>query len=106
MVIIRNNNKWDKSNVVFSGGKVVQYNKNNRNSQMQYIDYGVSLMNKTSVLEIPENTTCDLGDLYTKLAERGTLAGFEAKERFYEIGSFSGIMETEQYLSQKYNRER
>lgn len=106
MVIIRNNNRWDKSNVVFSGGKVVQYNKNTYNSQMQYIDYGISLMNKTSVLEIPENTTCDLGELYTELAERGRLAGFEVHDRFYEIGSFSGIKETAQFLSQKYHRER
>ena len=34
----------------------------------------------------------------SRLSDEGRLAGFEAKERFYEIGSPSGLAELEAFL--------
>ena len=46
-----------------------------------------------------EKVAFDLADLYHLLSIENQLAGFEVKERFYEIGSHQGIKETELYLS-------
>jgi hypothetical protein len=33
---------------------------------------------------------------------RGELAGFEVTERFYEIGSFTGLAETQKHLAGRF----
>jgi len=40
----------------------------------------------------------DLADVYAALVAAGRLAGFEVKQRFYEIGSPEGLAATEAYL--------
>ena len=40
----------------------------------------------------------DLADVYQNLSLQGRLAGLEVHERFYEIGSHSGLKETEDYF--------
>ena len=42
----------------------------------------------------------DLAKVYNFLSIQGKLAGFEVFERFYEIGSHAGIVETQTYLFQ------
>jgi hypothetical protein len=39
--------------------------------------------------------------VYHKLSKVGQLAGFEVHERFYEIGSHTGLKETEEYFLTK-----
>jgi NDP-sugar pyrophosphorylase family protein len=41
----------------------------------------------------------DLADLYRELAGRGELFGFEATERFYEIGTPETLADTSAFLS-------
>ena len=53
---------------------------------------------------IPRNTfkekeVFDLEEVYRNLLKKNELSGFEVKERFYEIGSFSGLNDTENFLS-------
>jgi hypothetical protein len=43
----------------------------------------------------------DLADLYEDLSIKGQLAGIEVMQRFYEIGSHSGLKETESYFLKK-----
>ena len=99
MVVIKNDNRWDVSNVHFENGALLGYNKLAPTCEMRHIDYGISVLNKKLLLEVPENTLCDLADFYSSLLACGKMAGYEVTERFYEIGSFSGIMETAEYLS-------
>ena len=40
----------------------------------------------------------DLAALYHRLAQTGSLYGFVATERFYEIGTPRGLAETEAFL--------
>ena len=40
----------------------------------------------------------DLADIYRRLALQGMLAGYEVKQRFYEIGSHRGLAETVSYF--------
>lgn len=99
ITVIKNNDQWDKSNVEFASGTLIQYNKHHPNERMQYIDYGLSILNQSIFDAYPENESFDLSDLYHKLSLHDHLAGFETFERFYEIGSQNGLKETENYLS-------
>ncbi|MDC0470414.1 hypothetical protein OAO13_03410 [Candidatus Pseudothioglobus singularis] len=39
-----------------------------------------------------------MADCYNRLSKKGQLAGFEVFERFYEIGSFSGLEEFKGFI--------
>jgi NDP-sugar pyrophosphorylase family protein len=97
MTVLRNEGRWDTSNVVFDGKRVVRYDKRHPGADMSYIDYGLSILDR-NVIDAAEGQVFDLSDLYTSLARDNRLAGFEVTKRFYEIGTPSGLSEAEGYL--------
>jgi len=99
MTVILNENQWDKSNVIFKDGIVLEYNKKEPKSEMKFIDYGLGVLSKSLFDKYEEKVAFDLADFYHLLSIENQLAGFEVNERFYEIGSHQGIKETELYLS-------
>lgn len=98
MTVLRNEGKWDTSNVVLSddGTRVEVYDKKRRTAEMAWIDYGLGVL-RADVLELLPDEP-DLAGIYSLLATRGELAGFEATERFYEIGTPAALAETEAFL--------
>ena len=96
MTVYRNENRWDTSNVLFEDNQIVRYSKTKRTTAMQHIDYGLGVLQKDILNGYGERF--DLADVYTTLAECGKLSGYEAQNRFYEIGSPSGLTELEEYL--------
>tara|TARA_B100001989_G_C24506037_1_gene447594 strand:- start:454 stop:1170 length:717 start_codon:yes stop_codon:yes gene_type:complete len=98
MSIIKNNNKWDKSNVVFKNNKIISYKKKDDAENMQYIDYGLSIFKKQDLESFSKNENFDLSKLYEYLMNKKELIAFEVYKRFYEIGSLSGINELSSYL--------
>lgn len=99
MTIIRNEDRWDASNVLFGNGKIIEYNKRPpRPPGMVHIDFGLSVLTTDAVESHPAGGGFDLADLYRALSLRGELAGLEVTERFYEIGSLAGLEATERYL--------
>ena len=101
MTLIRNNDAWDKSNVIFDKGVIKEYNKKISLPGMEYIDYGLGIIGKSCFGALKENEACDLADIYRGLVSENELAGYEVKERFYEIGSFKGIEETKKFLKKR-----
>ena len=65
---------------------------------MSYIDYGVSILDKSSLKLVLFDSKFELSDLYHTLSLNNQIAGYEVFERFFEIGSLKGIQETAQYL--------
>lgn len=98
MTVYRNGGRWDTSNVDFRDGRVVRYDKRRPTPDMLYIDYGVSVFHRDALDRIPPDEPYDLGDLTHSLAADGLLAGYEVRQRFYEVGSVDGIQAMEQYL--------
>lgn len=98
MTVLKNDNKWDKSNVLFDNNYIREYNKREFNPNMNFIDYGLSILSKSLFDNFGDNKSFDLADLYYQLSIVGDLAGFEVNQRFYEIGSHKGLKETELYL--------
>ncbi len=101
MTVLKNNGQWDKSNVVFKNGRIINYDKKYFVPEMNYIDYGLGIMRKSVFNDIKDNEVVDLADIYKYLVNEDQLVGYEVKERFYEIGSFKGIEETREYLLKK-----
>ena len=100
MTVYRNDNKFDKSNVEFADGKIIRYDKKATDDKMKFIDYGLGILNKRAFDDFKEQVVFDLETVYQSLLKKNELAGFEVKERFYEIGSFKGLEETGKFLSE------
>jgi NDP-sugar pyrophosphorylase family protein len=98
MTVLHNRGHWDRSNVIYQGGRVTLYDKQGDPS-MQFIDYGLSAMHR-ELLDGITAEVFDLSTLFHELSLRGQLAGFEVDQRFYEIGSPAGLHDLEQYLTE------
>lgn len=98
MTVYRNHNRWDQSNILFAGGKIINYDKKRPAPDMRHIDYGLSLLSREILDQIPAGKTFDLADLYADLVKGGQMLGYEVDRRFYEIGSPAGLRETRAYL--------
>lgn len=101
MTVLKNQNKWDKSNVIYVNGQLVEYNKHVVRNEMAYIDYGLGVVSASVLKQSPVGQSFDLADVYKDLSLQGQLAGFEVYERFYEIGSHTGLREAEDYFLNK-----
>jgi NDP-sugar pyrophosphorylase family protein len=97
MAVLRNDGRWDTSNARFQDGRVLAYDKSAPAPDMRWIDYGVSGF-ELSALDLVPKETRELSDLQRRLAEEGLLFGFEATERFYEIGTPSALAEADAFL--------
>jgi NDP-sugar pyrophosphorylase family protein len=99
MTVYRNEGQWDTSNVEFTDGRIVAYDKASRTPAMRYIDYGLGIFRSPAFDTVPEDRPSDLAGLYQDLLKRDELAAWESPDRFYEIGSLEGIRDLEEFLS-------
>jgi N-acetyl-alpha-D-muramate 1-phosphate uridylyltransferase len=105
MTVCRNDDRWDRSNIEFAGGRIVRYDKQRRTAAMRHIDYGLGAFERAAFERWPEGARVDLADVYARLLADGELAGYEVAGRFYEIGSPEGLAETQCYLAGKGRHE-
>ena len=99
MTIFPNSDRWDTSNVEFSGGRIRAYDKVNRTAAMRHIDYGLGVFRRDVFESLPEGQPADLAAVYQDLVRRRELAAYEVLTRFYEIGSPDGIRELSEFLA-------
>ncbi|WP_199182793.1 sugar phosphate nucleotidyltransferase [Mycobacterium sp. 4858] len=107
MTVHRNEGRWDTSNVIFDGRRVVRYAKgiHERPPEMSWIDYGLTALRRSVLAErVPPAAVFDLAPVLSALASEGQLAGFEVPNRFYEIGSPEGRAELEALLEARRRR--
>jgi NDP-sugar pyrophosphorylase family protein len=97
MTVLRNEGRWDTSNVLYADGKVRRYDKRAPSADMRWIDYGLGGLTAGALAAVDAHER-DLASLYGRLAQRGQLCGYEASERFYEIGTPAGLSETDAFL--------
>lgn len=107
MTVFGNEGKWDTSNVEFGKGGIVRYLKSpsgksaaiEGSERMKHIDYGLGCIRSEALAAWSADEPFDLGAFYGSMLEKNDLAAFEVKERFYEVGSISGLKDTEAFLS-------
>jgi len=100
MTVYENKEKLEKSNCHFKDGLIQLYSKNNPTKEMDYIDYGLSILNKSVFDSRGVNSRFDLAELFEDLSISSNLSGYEIQERYYEVGSLQGIKNLERYLVQ------
>jgi NDP-sugar pyrophosphorylase family protein len=101
MTVFENKDQWDKSNVEFELGEIVNYSKSHSTPNMHFIDYGIGAFKAEAFSEWGEEEIFDLSTVQTKLLAHRQLAGLQVYERFYEIGSHAGLDETDKLLDFK-----
>jgi NDP-sugar pyrophosphorylase family protein len=95
MTVYRNEGRYDTSNVVFADGEIKVYDKKIRLPEMRHIDYGLSLFKASVFDSYSAEKPFDLAEVMGKLVREKQLAGYEVRERFYEMGSPAGLNELE-----------
>jgi NDP-sugar pyrophosphorylase family protein len=105
MTVLRNDGRWDSSNVLFDKSRVLAYDKQAPTEAMRWIDYGLGGLRADALSTVGEQVS-DLAELYHVLAKRGELFGFAATERFYEIGTPAALAETDAFLATATDADR
>lgn len=101
MLIYKNNNKYDKSNIKILKNKKILYNKSS-NFKGNYIDYGFFCLNKKHLSEcMSKNKKFDFSIILNKLIKRGLMNYIVVKKRFYEIGGIDGFKDFEKFAKSK-----
>lgn len=93
MVVYRNRDRLERSNVVLRDGRVAAYDKAARLPGMDCVNAGVSVLRRRVLKLIPAGLPFTQEQLYRMLTRRGQLLAYETEQRFYEIGSFQGLDE-------------
>jgi NDP-sugar pyrophosphorylase family protein len=99
MVVWKNLDRLERSNVSTKGNLVTAYNKDQKSSDMVYINYGLSVLRKEALAFIPPGRPFSQEEFYQILIDRWELLAFEVGQRFYEIGSPRGLEEFEMLVA-------
>jgi len=94
MVVYKNNDKYDKSNLIIKDNMVVGY----KEKGAAYIDYGTSIISKKALDLVPKNTMYSTGKFFSDLISKKELLAFEAEKRFYHIGNPDALGELRNYI--------
>ena len=86
MTVYENRGRYETSNVRFEAGEIKIYDKRRPSPDMHHVDYGLGVFRAAAFDGFSRETPVDLADVQQALVSRRQLAGFEIKERFYEIG--------------------
>lgn len=101
ITVLRNDNRWDKSNMALAGERILAYDKTGAFPGMRHIDYGLSLFRAQAFESFRDRELFDLGEVFIKAIGAGAIIGYEVTQRFYEIGTPESLQETARYLTEK-----
>lgn len=102
MAVFANANAWDVSNVITDGTWVLRYEKPTGDRAddhaFDHIDYGATALRREVIAAIPLGQRVGLDAIQHDLALHKRLRASVARERFFEIGSPSGLASLDEYL--------
>ncbi|HYB22423.1 MAG TPA: NTP transferase domain-containing protein [Solirubrobacteraceae bacterium] len=98
MCVLHNEDRHEPSNAQYADGRVLSYEKPAVRDGLAWIDAGLGGFER-ELLERTVPCERELSGLYAHLADVGLLCGFEASERYYEIGTLAALAETDRFLS-------
>ncbi|MDC3076991.1 sugar phosphate nucleotidyltransferase [Candidatus Pelagibacter sp.] len=99
MAIYKNNNNYDISNIEIKSSNKIIYHAEKKNLKLNYIDYGVSIVNKNIFVGVKKKIKFDLSRFFEKFSKQGKLYKCVINKRFYEIGSYNGIKDFKDFLN-------
>jgi len=93
MVVYRNEDRLERSNVVVRDRHVTAYDKTTRLPGMVYVNEGLSVLRRRALKLIPTGIPFSQEQLFQLLIRRRQLLAYQTQQRFYEIGSRQGLEE-------------
>jgi NDP-sugar pyrophosphorylase family protein len=96
MVVYRNDNQFDTSDVFVEDGLVLAYQKSPPLPGAFYINDGLMIFRRDSLKAIAEGERISLQQFLQPVVARRQLMAWKTQQRFFEIGSFSGLKELEE----------
>jgi NDP-sugar pyrophosphorylase family protein len=93
MVVYRNEDRGERSNVVVEDGFVTIYDKERAYPGMSYINFGISVLRKEALRLIPPGVRYSQEAWYQQLIQARELLAYETWQRYYEVGSIAGLEE-------------
>jgi N-acetyl-alpha-D-muramate 1-phosphate uridylyltransferase len=90
--IFHNRNQGDKSNILYKDGKLLKYDKINPTPEMEYVDYGLSVVNKDYFMKHTSDGRSDFADFISKTIARGDAEAYVPNRIFEEVGSPEGYI--------------
>jgi N-acetyl-alpha-D-muramate 1-phosphate uridylyltransferase len=106
MTVLRNRDRWDRSNVRVEHGLVVEYRKGASAGTYEDIEYGLSILRRRPFERFPPGRPFDLQEVFQQLVRARQMGAYSVGRRFYEIGSPEGYRETDTFLRSSNEWER
>ena len=103
MAVLANYDSVEPSNVTVGGGRVRRYDKSRAPGEprLDHIDYGATALRRSEIESMPPGEPFGLDQLLSLLALSGGLLAYPVSQRFYEIGSPSGLSELTAYFEEE-----
>ncbi len=102
MTVLKNNDRFDKSNVIVRDGELVLYDKHQPVPEMEYIDYGVCMYERALFEGYAEDVPFDVAQIQNRLSLAGEMTAHIVTKRFYEIGSPASLEEFRAYVKHRF----
>ena len=67
--------------------------------ELEWVNFGVSALRREALQLVEPCRFCDEETFYGQLIAQRELAAFQVKDRFYEIGSPSGLEQFRQFIA-------
>src|SRR5260370_22011885 len=98
MTVQRNADRWDKSNVLFRDGVIVEYNKQSPAPEMKHIDYGLGALSASVLAD--KKTAGPLGpaDIYHPPSLSRQIPSSQGFLRVFQNGSPTGVARAAAFL--------
>jgi MurNAc alpha-1-phosphate uridylyltransferase len=101
MTVYKNNNDEVPSNLLVKNGTVISYDKEKPTTEMEYIDYGLTIFASEAFAGFTAGQHFDLGAVVKQLITQGELVCHEVHARFHEVGTVEGLKALEEHLQNK-----
>jgi NDP-sugar pyrophosphorylase family protein len=98
MAVYKNRDRHGRSDVVVEDGRVVRYHKKGGSPGMEWINFGVTALDRRALRLVPPGRACGEEEFFGELIRRGQLLAFPVRKRFYEIGTPGSLKEFERFL--------
>jgi len=105
MTVLRNEDRWQPSNVGVVDGLVTAYAKGAAPGTFTYIDYGLLLFRREAFAGIGAGATADLSEVVWPLIQSRSLAAFEVTEPFHDIGTPAALEATVRWIEARDGRD-
>jgi NDP-sugar pyrophosphorylase family protein len=96
MTVLRNDDRWQPSNVEAVSGTVRRYSKGDPPGTYSWIDYGLLLFRSRAFDACPA-ASFDLREVIERLVAARQLRAYEVTERFHDIGTVAAWHETDEW---------